>query len=105
MKAEYTFLLSRYETFPKIDHNVVAIQLLSCVWLFETHESESEVTKSCPTLCDPDPMDCSLSSSSIHGIFQARVLEWVAISFSTDWGIPGSFVLHYILEFAQINVH
>ena len=36
--------------------------------------------QSCPTLCDPT--DCSLSGSSIHGIFQARVLEWVAISFS-----------------------
>ena len=40
----------------------------------------SEVTGSCPTLCDP--MDCSLSGSSLHGILQARVLEWVAISFS-----------------------
>ena len=43
-------------------------------------ESESKVAQSCPTLCDP--MDCSLSGSSIHGIFQARVLEWIAISFS-----------------------
>ena len=43
-------------------------------------ESESEVTHSYPTLCDP--MDCSLPGSSIHGIFQARVLEWVAIAFS-----------------------
>ena len=42
--------------------------------------SWSEVAQSCLTLCDP--MACSLSGSSIHGIFQARVLEWVAISFS-----------------------
>ena len=42
--------------------------------------SESEVTQSCPTLCDP--MDCSPPGSSIHGIFQARVLEWGAIAFS-----------------------
>ena len=42
-------------------------------------ESESEVTQSCPTLCDP--MDCSLPGSSLHEILQARVLEWVAISF------------------------
>ena len=42
--------------------------------------SESEVAQSCPTLCDP--MDSSLSGSSLHGILQARVLEWVAISFS-----------------------
>ena len=43
-------------------------------------ENESEVTQSCPTLCDP--MDCSLTGSSVHGTFQARVLKWVAISFS-----------------------
>ena len=42
-------------------------------------ESESEVTQSCLTLCNP--MNCNLPGSSIHGIFQARVLEWVAISF------------------------
>ena len=36
--------------------------------------------QSCPTLCDP--MDCSLPGSSVHGIFQARVLEWGAIAFS-----------------------
>ena len=43
-------------------------------------ESESEVAQSCPTLSDP--MDCSLPGSSVHGIFQARVLEWGAIAFS-----------------------
>ena len=43
-----------------------------CIW--------SEATQSCPTLCDP--MDCSPPDSSVHGIFQARILEWVAISFS-----------------------
>ena len=41
---------------------------------------ESEVAQSCPTLSDP--MDCSLPGSSVHGILQARVLEWVAIAFS-----------------------
>ena len=45
-------------------------------------KSESEVAQLCPTLSDP--MDCSLSGSSIHGIFQARVLEWGAIAFSRD---------------------
>ena len=40
----------------------------------------SEVAQACPTLCDP--MDCSLPGSSVHRIFQARVLEWVVISFS-----------------------
>ena len=55
----------------------------------------SEVTQSCRTLCDP--MDCSLPGSSVCGIFQARVLEWVAISFSRgssqpkDW-TPVSFI-------------
>ena len=50
--------------------------LLQCMKV----ESESEVTQLYPTLSDP--MDCSLSGSSIHGIFQARVLEWGAIAFS-----------------------
>ena len=44
------------------------------------YESESEVAQSCLTLCDP--MDCSLPDSSVHGILQGRILEWVAISFS-----------------------
>ena len=43
-------------------------------------KSESEVSQLCPTLSDP--MDCSLPGSSVHGIFQARVLECVAIAFS-----------------------
>ena len=51
--------------------------LLQCMKV----KSESEVAQSRPTLSDP--MDCSLPGSSVHGIFQARVLEWVAIAFST----------------------
>ena len=47
----------------------------------------SEVTQSCPTLCDP--VDCSLPGSSVHGILQARILEWVAISFSRNLPDPG----------------
>ena len=50
--------------------------LLQCMRV----KSESEVAQSCPT--PSDPMDCSLPGSSVHGIFQARVLEWVAIAFS-----------------------
>ena len=46
----------------------------------------SEVSQSCPTLCDP--MDCSLQCSSVHGIFQARVLEWGDISFSRGSSQP-----------------
>ena len=50
------------------------------------YESESEVVQSCPNLCSP--MDCSLPGSSAHGIFQARILEWVAISFSRGSSQP-----------------
>ena len=53
---------------------------------FMVSESESEVAQSCPTLCDP--MDCSPPGSSVHGIFQARLLEWVAISFSSRSSQP-----------------
>ena len=49
-------------------------------------ESESGVAQSCQTL--GDPMDCSLPGSSLHGILQARVLEWVAISFSRGSSQP-----------------
>ena len=51
--------------------------LLQCM----KEKSESEGSQSCPTLSDPT--DCSLPGSSVHGIFQARVLEWGAIAFST----------------------
>ena len=50
--------------------------LLQCMKM----KSESEVAQSCPT--PSDSMDCSLPGSSVHGIFQARVLEWGAIAFS-----------------------
>ena len=53
--------------------------LLQCMKV----KSESEVAQSCLTLSDP--MDCSLPGSSVHGIFQARVLEWGAIAFSKSW--------------------
>ena len=49
-------------------------------------KSESEVAQLCLTLCDP--MDCSLRGSSVHGIFQARVLEWVANAFSASPPCP-----------------
>ena len=55
----------------------------------------SEVAQLCPTLCDP--MDCSLPGSSIHGIFQARVLEWVAIAFS--------YVHQQLPELTQTHAH
>ena len=94
--------------------------LLQCMKV----KSESEVAQSCPTL--RDPMDCSLPDSSVHGIFQAKVLEWVAIAFSkrclsdqirsiaqscltlcdpmnrSTLGLP---VHHQLPEFTQTHVH
>ena len=56
-------------------------------------KNESEVTQSCPTLSDP--MDCSLPGSSVHVIFQARVLEWDAIAFSD------MFYRHQFIAFSK----
>ena len=58
-------------------------------------KSESEVAQLCPTLSDP--MDCSPPGSSIHGIFQAKVLEWGAIAFSEFFGS------YYQKEFTHVN--
>ena len=65
-------------------YNMLSSLLIT--FLPRSSESESKVTQSCPTLCDP--MDCSLPGSSLHGILQARVLEWVAISFSRGSSQP-----------------
>ena len=62
---------------------------------------ESEVAQSCPTLSDP--MDCSLPGSPIHGIFQARVLEWGAIAFS-DNSIHVPYVIKIIFYAMQLFV-
>ena len=68
-------------------YSLISIQSVSKVVAFPSallqdglFKKESEVTQLCPTLCDP--MDCSLPGSSVHGILQAIVLEWIAISFS-----------------------
>ena len=50
--------------------------------VFQVPAAAAKSLQSCPTLCDP--MDCSLPGFSVHGILQARTLEWVAISFSKD---------------------
>ena len=59
-------------------------------------KSESEVAQLCPTLSDP--MDCSLPGSSIHGIFQARALEWGAIAFSRECCSEHHFRTHGVLQ-------
>ena len=58
-------------------------------------KSKSEFSQSCPTFSDP--MDCSLPGSSVHGIFQARVLEWGATAFSS--GFP--YFLPFKSEFGS----
>ena len=68
--------LPRPRDFPGKNTGVGCHCLVQCMKV----KSESEVTQSCPTLSDP--MDCSPPGSSVHGIFQARVLEWGAIAFS-----------------------
>ena len=68
--------------------------LLQCVKV----KSESEVTQSCPTLCDP--MGCSLPGSSVHGILQARVPEWVVIAFSDS----GYYWIFKKASFKKVNV-
>ena len=60
----------------------------------QCRKKEKEVAQSCPTL--RDPMDCSHPHSSFHGIFQARVLEWVAISFSS-FQMPQEFLIVSLL--------
>ena len=59
-------------------HRTVQLQLLRHYWL--GRGGGGEVAPSCPTLCDP--MDCDLLGFSVSGILQARILEWIAITFS-----------------------
>ena len=89
---------------------------VGCHFLLQRNKvkSEREVAQSCPTLCDP--MDCSPPGSSICGIFQARVLEWNAISFSrglfltqgcnlclTHWQVDSFPLSHEEALIAHIN--
>jgi len=60
------------------------------------------VIQSCPTFCDP--MDCSPPGSSVHGISQARILEWVAISFSRELPNPGMANLESVLKSRDITL-
>ena len=72
--------------FPGKNTGVGCHFLLQCMKM----KSESEVAQLCPT--PRDPMDCSLPGSSVHGIFQARVLEWIAIAFSNIF-LSDGFIL------------
>ena len=63
-------------------HLITFIFILLAYTKSTVRKDESEVIQSCPALCDP--MDRSLPGSSVHGIFQARVLEWAAISVIKD---------------------
>ena len=77
------------------------------------HKTCKAVAQSCPTLCNP--MDCSLPGSSVHGISQARILKWVAISFfrgsswPRDWtwvsSIAGRFFTTWATKEAPSNAH
>ena len=72
--------------------------LLQCMKV----KSESEVTQSCLTLSDP--MDCSPPGSSVHGIFQARVLEWGAIAFSASYSEKPTICWTHITYFMPLNL-
>ena len=67
-------------------HTQMPGRLRNVLFQLGSNESESEVAQSCPTLWDP--VDCSPPGSSAHGILQARILEWVAISFSRGSSRP-----------------
>ena len=73
--------------------------LLQCMKM----KSEREVAQSCPTLCDP--MDHSLPGSSVHGIFQARVLEWGAIAFSDRVKLGQQIIVCCLLMCAESMSH
>ena len=64
-------------------------------------KSESEVTQLCPPLSDPT--DCSLPGFSIHGIFQARVLEWVASAFSDSHFMSGCYYYLVMLQGVSLS--
>ena len=81
--CKLNFLIARVCTYRKILSTYI---IQYCPQFQGPTESESEVTQSCLTLCNP--VDCSLPGSSIHGILQARILEWVAISFSRGSSRP-----------------
>ena len=81
--------------FPGKNTGVGCHFLLQCMKV----KSESEVAQSCPTLSNP--MDCSLPGSSVHGIFQAGVLDWGAI---TIWQLSAPFSVHCHFNFRPLKI-
>ena len=74
--------------YTKLDQVAVALCCLTASSLLPAHPTVTVlVTQSCPTLCDP--VDCSPPGSSVHGLFQARLLEWIAFPFPGDLLDPG----------------
>ena len=74
---------------------------VGCHFLLQCMKVKSEVAQSCPTLSDP--MDCSLLDSSVHGIFQARVLEWGAIAFYCEQYWMESSWVHPCLRISRMK--
>ena len=78
LKCDSLILYKKFFFYFLIEMLTMLRELMRLTW--------REVAQSCPTLCDP--MGCSLPGSSVHGIFQAIVLEWIAISFSRGSSQP-----------------
>ena len=64
---------------------------------------EGEAAQLCPT--PGNPIDCSLLGSFVHGIFQARVLEWAAIALSHLWDLPGAIYIYIITHRETMYIH
>ena len=95
-KLWYTYTMEYYSAIKKNIFESVLMRWMKLEPIIQSEVSQKEkhqysilthaaakLLQSCPTLCDP--MDCSLPGFSVHGILQARTLEWVAISFSNVW--------------------
>ena len=83
--TDFIFLGSKITVDGDCSHEIKRCLLLGRKAMINL-ESESEVAQSCLTVCDP--VDCSLPGSSVHGVLQARILEWVAFSFSRGSSRP-----------------
>ena len=96
LKPAWTSGKSRFMYCWSLAWRILSITLLECA------AAAAKSLRSCPTLCDP--MDCSLPGSSIHGIFQARILEWVAIAFSGNSSWLISNPKRWCCESVAVNI-